>query len=88
MVRNSGKKEFEEFKESQEFKNRSRESGARSQEDLGCDTFLAPRRVFLKKSHSVLFSVRASWILAPDSRLLFLNSSNSFFLLLAEDAGS
>ena len=33
MVRNSGKrKEFEEFKELQEFKDRGRESGARIQE--------------------------------------------------------
>ena len=46
MVRNNGKKEFEEFKELQEFENGSQEPESRSQEDLGCDTFLAPRRVF------------------------------------------
>ena len=89
MVRNSGKKEFEEFKEFKELKNGSQEPEYRSQEDLGRDALGAPGTVFSKKqSPSAYSSLRASWILAPDSWLLFSNSSNSFFLLLAEDAGS
>jgi hypothetical protein len=92
VVRNSGRrKEFEEFKELQEFKNGSQESGG-----PGPRRILVTEKSFFKKnqSPSAYFSRRASWILAPDSWLLFsnscnsLNSSNSFFLLLAEDAGS
>jgi hypothetical protein len=88
VVRNSGKrKEFEEFKELQEFKNGSQESGGPG-----------PRRILVTEKSSFKKKPDALGVfLTPrllDSWLLFsnscnsLNSSNSFFLLLAEDAGS
>jgi hypothetical protein len=59
----------------QEFENRSQEPEFRSQEDPAAPD-CRHREESFKKKDSAYFSVRASWILAPDSWLLF---SNSYF---------